>query len=315
MFTFMNTARLGTAVQGLSTCELSFQTALPYARSRLSMRSLSGAKYPDKVADPIIVHGDVRRMLLTMKAFAEGARAMIYDGALIADQMINPDEKVRARVEDNLGLLTPILKGFITEISLESASYGMQIFGGHGFIRENVVEQIYRDARISTLYEGTTGIQSLDLIGRKTLLQKGKPLRKFSAQILKYCSSVLSSPYRSELYKYAIPLSLKVAQWNWLATKILVKAGSNRDIASTSSVDFLMYSGYVTMAYYWLRMAEAAAHGLKTNPSEKDFYQAKLDTCEFYFNRILPRTEGLAKTMTKDPKDHFKLSEDSFFTE
>ena len=174
MFTFMNTARIGTAVQGLAHAELSFQGALPYAKDRMSMRALSGKKDTDKVADAIIHHADVRRMLLTQKAFAEGGRSMIYHAAQLADKMtdalLQGDQEKYEEYDDKLGFYTPILKGFLTEMGLESANLGMQVFGGHGYIKEHGMEQIARDARISTLYEGTTGIQALDLIGRKVLL-------------------------------------------------------------------------------------------------------------------------------------------------
>jgi Acyl-CoA dehydrogenases len=172
MFTFMNTARIGTAIQGICHAELSFQGALPYAKERMSMRALSGKKDPEKVADAIIHHADVRRMLLTQKAIAEGGRAMIYHAAQIADNMndalLRGDTAEFEQQDDHLGFYTPILKGFLTEMGYEAANHGMQVFGGHGYIKEWGMEQIVRDSRISTLYEGTTGVQALDLIGRKS---------------------------------------------------------------------------------------------------------------------------------------------------
>ena len=174
MFTFMNTARIGTAVQGVAHAELSYQGALAYAKERRSMRALTGKKEPQQKADALIWHADVRRMLLTQKCVAEGGRAMVYFAAQYADHMVNGmlagDDKAYAHWDDKLGFLTPILKGFLTELGLEASSLGMQVFGGHGYIREHGMEQILRDARISTLYEGTTGIQALDLLGRKVLL-------------------------------------------------------------------------------------------------------------------------------------------------
>ena len=166
MFTFMNTARIGTAVQGLAHAELAFQGSLPYAKERMSMRALSGKKEPEKVADSIIHHADVRRMLMTQKAIAEGGRSMIYHAAQLADKMTDAltqgDQAKFDDYDDKLGFYTPILKGFLTELGLEAANHGMQIFGGHGYIKEHGMEQIVRDARISTLYEGTTGVQALD---------------------------------------------------------------------------------------------------------------------------------------------------------
>ena len=181
MFHMMNSARLGTALQGLSAGEASFQGALEYARDRLQMRSLSGPKNPDGPADPLIVHADVRRMLLTQKAFAEGSRAFIYWVAQLVDTFyFSGDEQARRDAEELSELLTPIAKAFVTETGLESANYGMQVFGGHGFISEWGMEQIVRDLRISTLYEGTTGIQALDLLGRKVMGSGGKQLMVFT---------------------------------------------------------------------------------------------------------------------------------------
>src|SRR5690606_27799946 len=191
MFTFMNTARIGTAIQGVGPAELSYQWALDYAKERRSMRALSGKKEPDKEADAIIHHADVRRMLLTQKAVAEGGRAMLYYAAKVADHLVcghlEKDEKKVAQADDKLGFLTPILKGFLAELGYAAANRGVQVFGGHGFIREHGMEQIVRDAKISTLYEGTTGIQALDLLGRKVLLlSQGKAVRDFTLQIANF---------------------------------------------------------------------------------------------------------------------------------
>ena len=189
MFTFMNTARIGTAMQGSCAAERSFQGALAYAKDRCSMRSLSGKKAPDKVADPIIVHPDVRRMLLTQKAFAEGGRAMLHYAALIADYFVDgATEEIKERADDDLGFLTPILKAFLTETGYEAANLGGQVFGGHGYIKEWGMEQIVRDTRISMLYEGTTGIQALDLLGRKILMDRGGAYRRFTKEVKNYCN-------------------------------------------------------------------------------------------------------------------------------
>lgn len=308
MFTFMNTARIGTAVQGLAASELALQNSVPYARSRLSMRSLSGTKSPNTVADPIIVHPDVRRMLLTQKAFAEGGRAMVYDAAIISDGMINPDKAIRDRVEDDLGLLTPILKGFLTETSLESTSYAMQVYGGHGFIRDNSVEQIYRDARISTLYEGTTGIQGLDLLGRKIMLQKGKPLFRFSKKVFNFASGLV---FDSHLGSWSRSLLAAVAKWNYITIRLMASAAKDRDVIGAASVDYLMYSGYVVMGYYWLRIAKAAQKALESKPEDKDFYFTKLHTAQFYFERLLPRASAHAETALASPKTLLKIKEEN----
>lgn len=318
MFTFMNTARIGTAVQGLAHAELSFQGALPYAKERMSMRALSGKKEPEKVADPIIYHADVRRMLLTQKAIAEGGRAMIYHAAQIADKMADAlaqgDQEKFDAYDDKLGFFTPILKGFLTELGLEAANHGMQIFGGHGYIKEHGMEQIARDARIATLYEGTTGVQALDLIGRKVLLSsKGKVVREYTAEILRFAGRHAPNKY---MRRFSWDLTKICAQWNALTVRIMLAARKDRDIVSSASVDFLMFSGYAMMAYFWAQQAAVASEKLEdgTGKESVEFYKAKIKVADFYFERILPRTQGHAeamvnpsRTMTSLPADHFSF--------
>ena len=297
MFTFMNTARIGTAIQGVAHAELSFQGALPYAQERRSMRSLSGKKDPDQVADALIWHPDVRRMLLTQKAIAEGGRAMVYGAAQIADKMFNAvveDDKAQyKKYDDELGFYTPILKGFLTEMGLEAANLGIQVFGGHGYIGEHGMEQIARDARISTLYEGTTGIQALDLLGRKVLLNtKGKCVRDFSATMLRFAKPFALK--RGSMGQMARTLMRRTAQWNLLTTLIMLRASKDREQVGSSSVDYLMYSGFVMMGYYWALQAAKATELLTsgTGKESNDFYTAKIQTAEFYFARLLPRADA-----------------------
>ena len=297
MFTFMNTARIGTAIQGVAHAELSFQGALPYAQERRSMRALSGKKEPQQVADALIWHPDVRRMLLTQKAIAEGGRAMVYGAAQIADKMFNAvqegDQAKYRKYDDELGFYTPILKGFLTEMGLEAANLGIQVFGGHGYIGEHGMEQIARDARISTLYEGTTGIQALDLLGRKVLLNtKGKCVRDFSGTILR-----MAKPYalqRTPIGQMMRTLARRTAQWNLLTTLIMLRASKDREQVGSSSVDYLMYSGFVMMAYFWALQASKAAELLASGKGKEsnDFYTAKIQTAEFYFARLLPRADA-----------------------
>jgi len=314
MFTFMNTARVGTALQGICAAELAYQNSLLYAKERLSMRSLSGTKKPELVADPIIVHPDVRKMLMTQKAITEGGRAMIYYTAKIVDDIeMQKDEKQRRKADNRLGFITPILKAFLTELGSESANHGLQIFGGHGFIKEWGMEQIVRDTRISTLYEGTTSIQALDLLGRKILLNRGKYLKHFTMEILSFCkdkSVISSNPYKRQMNKFIWPLSKAVANWQKNTIRLSLKAKKNRDIVGSASVDYLMYSGYITMAYFWAQMAQAAYEKLATDVENRDFYRAKIKTAEFYFERILPRTKSLATTMMADPKTLMQLDEE-----
>ncbi|HPW27856.1 MAG TPA: acyl-CoA dehydrogenase C-terminal domain-containing protein [Rhodoferax sp.] len=297
MFTFMNTARIGTAIQGVAHAELSFQGALPYAQERRSMRALSGKKEPEQVADALIWHPDVRRMLLTQKAIAEGGRAMVYGAAKISDKMFNAvvegDQAKYKKYDDELGFYTPILKGFLTEMGLEAANLGIQVFGGHGYIGEHGMEQIARDARISTLYEGTTGIQALDLLGRKVLLNtKGKCVRDFSGTVLRFVKPFALE--RTPMGQMARTLARRTAQWNLLTTLIMLRASKDREQVGSSSVDYLMYSGFVMMAYFWALQAATATELLASGKGKesKDFYTAKIQTAEFYFARLLPRADG-----------------------
>ncbi|MFT5898874.1 MAG: alkylation response protein AidB-like acyl-CoA dehydrogenase, partial [Glaciecola sp.] len=294
MFTFMNTARIGTALQGICHAEASFQGSLAYAKERQSMRALSGKKQPDSAADAIIWHPDVRKMLLTQRAIAEGGRAMIFHAAKIADKMFNAtvagDDKKQQAYDDELGFYTPILKGFITELGLESANLGMQVFGGHGYIHEHGMEQIARDARIATLYEGTTGIQSLDLLGRKVLMSnKGQSIRDFSKVIFSFAKPHLFS--RGPIGSMARTLCKRAVEWNVMTLRIMLGASKDRELVGSASVDYLMYSGYVMMGYFWALQAEKSTALIASGEGEEsnDFYTSKIQTAEFYFDRLLPR--------------------------
>eukprot|EP00296_Roombia_truncata_P000026 JP435681.1.p1 GENE.JP435681.1~~JP435681.1.p1 ORF type:complete len:629 (-),score=229.35 JP435681.1:238-2124(-) len=312
MFTFMNTARLGTAVQGVATCEQALQGALPYARERISMRAVTGTKSADKPADPIIVHGDVRRNLLIIKSILEGGRAFLYFSAMKGDKMLLAKNEEEAKKFDReLGLFTPILKGFLTELGCEAASLGMQVWGGHGFIQENGMEQIYRDTRIATMYEGTTGIQALDLLARKVLMDKGKELNKFISEIRSTCFQTLNGDTSKQSWK----LLKYTFQWQLCSAQIAFKAYMNKDIVQTAATDYLMFSGYVTTAYFWLRMMDTSYKALAKKPSNPEFYKAKIQTGEFYFNRVLPRASMHARTMTVNPSDIMNMKEESFWHE
>ena len=320
MFTFMNTARIGTAIQGVAHAELSFQGAVRYAKERRSMRSLSGKKEPDQVADALIWHPDVRRMLLTQKAIAEGGRAMIYGAAQLADRMFQAswqgDQANYQRYDDELGFYTPILKGFLTEMGLEAANLGMQVFGGHGYIRENGMEHIARDARIATLYEGTTGIQALDLLGRKVLLgSRGRCVREFTAKMRRLAlPHVVSGGAVGPMARTLLRGSV---QWHVLTVRLMFKARQDRDQVGAASVDYLMYCGYWMMAYHWALQAQRAQDLLRNGQGAEspDFYAAKIQTAAFYFERLLPRAQAHARvalaptrSLMQMPPDHFGLS-------
>lgn len=310
MFTFMNTARIGTALQGVAAAEGSFQGALAYAKDRLAMRSLTGPKAPEKVADPIIVHPDVRKMLLTQKAFAEGGRALVYLTAMNADIVHNGEtEEDRKAADDMLGFLTPIAKAFLTETGFEAANHGVQVFGGHGFIAEWGMEQIVRDTRISMLYEGTTGIQALDLLGRKVLMTQGASLKQFTKLVHGFCKENAED---ADMKEFIEPLAKLNKEWGDLTMKIGMTSMQNRDEVGSASVDYLMYSGYVTLAYLWAKMAKVAQTNLAAGTTEEDFYGAKVKTARFYFQRILPRTATHAIGMVAGADSLMSLDEEHF---
>ncbi|MBT8088928.1 MAG: acyl-CoA dehydrogenase C-terminal domain-containing protein [Gammaproteobacteria bacterium] len=310
MFTFMNFARLGTGLQGLAHSELAFQNSLAYTRDRLQMRSLSGAKNPGGPADPIIVHPDVRRMLLTQKAFAEGGRALLYFASTQGDILTKSDDpEARELANHVLNFLTPIIKAFLTETGLESANLGLQCFGGHGYVSEWGVEQNVRDARIGTLYEGTTGIQALDLLGRKVLGTRGKALAPVTGFILDFCKRSRS---QKELRPYLKTLVRLTKQWKSLTRKIGFAAMRDRDAVGAASVDYIMFSGYVLLGVVWAASARAAYRRLEQGTTEEAFYRAKIQTAEFYFAKILPRTTSLLETMSTGPDSLMKMDEAEF---
>jgi alkylation response protein AidB-like acyl-CoA dehydrogenase len=284
MFTMMNTARLAVGLQGLGLSDRAYQNALAYSRDRLQMRSLSGAKFPEKPADPIIVHPDVRRMLLTCKALIEGGRVMGYDAALLVDKASNSQTaEERAQADALVGFMTPIVKACLTEWGVECTYHALQCYGGHGYIAEHGMEQLARDARITTLYEGTTGIQALDLLGRKVMQQQGAGLQVFLGKIEQFCAA---NEGNASVAEFIAPLRETSAQWLQLTMQIGERAVGNADEIGAAAYDYLMYSGYVALAYWWARSvaaSEASAH-------PAGFKAGKRETARFYFGRILPRT-------------------------
>ncbi len=284
MFTMMNTARLGVGLQGIGLSERAYQNALRYARERLQTRALSGPKFPEKPADPIIVHPDVRRMLLTMKSLIEGSRLLaLHAGSLIDVANHAEDAAERERADTLVSFLTPISKACQTEWGIENTYHALQCFGGHGYIHEHGMEQLARDARITTLYEGTTGIQALDLMGRKTAATQAAGLKLFLADVHAF---VQQHKDDASLTEFIDPLQQKAAEWAGLTKNILQRAAANPEEIGAASTDYLFYSGYVVLAYWWARSvaaADASTHG-------DAFRQAKRETARFYFARILPRT-------------------------
>lgn len=291
MFTFMNTARIGTAIQGLAHAEVGYQKSLEYAKDRVQFRSLAGAKNPEGPADPIIWHPDVRRMLLTQKAFSEGGRMLIYFLSKLVDiEHLSADEHEKTEASELLALLTPIAKAFLTETGFEASNLGLQCFGGHGYIKEWGAEQNVRDCRIAMLYEGTTGIQALDLLGRKVLMSQGETLKRFTKIIHKFCKANEGNEAAQE---FVVPLAALNKEWGEVTMHLGLTAMENPEEVSAASVDYLMYSGYITLAYFWATAAMASLQ----KADDTNFYQSKIKTARFYFQRILPRTESLVTTM------------------
>lgn len=313
MFTFMNVARIGTAVQGVAHAERALQAAVRYARERLQMRSLSGPKNPAAGADPIIVHPDVRRMLLTIKAFAEGSRLLIQYLAREVDiAYLAEDDAQRQSGDDMLALLTPIAKAFCTELGFEAASHGIQVFGGHGYIREWGMEQNLRDARIAMLYEGTNGVQAIDLLGRKVLATQGALLAPHLQRIGAFCRECADD---SALRPFVQTLTELVAEWERITREIGARTLADPEEMGAAAFDYLMYAGYVTLGYLWARAARVARAALAAGSGETEFYTAKLQTAEFYFQKILPRTRALVATMATGAGSLMAMSEQAFLLE
>ena len=290
MFVMMNAARLGVGMQSLGLTEIAYQNALVYAKDRLQMRSLSGVKAPEKAADPIIVHPDVRRMLLTAKAYAEGGRAFSSYVALQIDKELNhPDEEVRKDAADEVALLTPIIKAFLTDNGWIATSEAMQVYGGHGFIAEWGMEQYVRDSRINMIYEGTNTIQSLDLLGRKVLMDNGAKLKKFGAKVQAFVEEHGSDEAMSEFITPLADLGDKVTK---LTMEIGMKAFQNQDEVGAAAVPYLRVVGHMVYAYFFARMAKLA---LDKHASGDKFYQSKLGTARFYFAKLLPETAMLIR--------------------
>ena len=293
MFVMMNAARLGVGNQSLGLTEVAFQNALAYAKDRIQMRSLSGVKAKDKPADPIIVHPDVRKMLLTAKAYVEGGRAlMCFSSMLLEQEHGHPDEKVRKDAGELLALLTPIVKAFITDNGHLSTNACMQVFGGHGFIKEWGMEQLVRDNRINMIYEGTNTIQSLDLLGRKVLGNNGATLKKFGKLVGKL---VEAEGVNEKMAEFITPIAILGDQMTKLTTELGFKGFQNPDEVGAAAVDYLRVAGHLVFGYFWARMAQVSLREIAAGNTDP-FYVAKLQTARFYFAKLFPETATLMRT-------------------
>ncbi|WP_371765184.1 acyl-CoA dehydrogenase C-terminal domain-containing protein [Massilia sp.] len=307
MFVFMNAARLGVGMQSLGLTEVAYQNALVYAKDRIQMRSLSGPKAPDKPADPIIVHPDVRRMLLTAKAYAEGARALTSYVALQIDRELNhPDEEVRKEAAGEVALLTPVVKAFITDNGWIATSEAMQVYGGHGYIAEWGMEQYVRDARINMIYEGTNTVQSLDLLGRKILMDNGAKLRAFGEKIKAF---VEDNGLDEQMSEFVSPLGELGEKVGKLTMEIGMKAFQNQDEVGAAAVPYLRVVGHMVFSYFFAQMAKIA---LAKKDSGDKFYESKLATARFYFARLYPETAMLIRQARSGSSNLMALDADLF---
>jgi butyryl-CoA dehydrogenase len=288
MFKMMNTERLATGIQGLGIAEAAYQNAVAYAQERQQGRSPKGAQQPDTQADPLTVHPDIRRMLLTMRALTEGCRALsVWVAQQIDLAACSPDSEIRQEAEALVTLLTPVVKAFFTDCGFEVANLGVQVFGGHGYIREQGMEQLVRDARIGQIYEGTNGIQAMDLVGRKLPMKDGRLIKRFLVPLQAFLNTVEGDPNMSE---FVAPLAAASMRLESAASLLLRRSSENVAETGAGAVDFLQLFGLTALAFMWARMAQI---GLSRRDGEETlYYDAKVRTARFFMQRVLPRSEA-----------------------
>lgn len=310
MFTMMNEARLGVGVQGLALSEVAYQNAAAYAKERLQGRSISGAKYPDKAADPIIVHPDVRRALMSMRAFNEAARALVMWTALKSDVAHrSDDQKERTSADDHMGLLTPVIKGVLTDGGFANAVMAQQIFGGHGYIAEHGMEQFVRDARIAQIYEGANGIQALDLVGRKLGKDGGRAIMAFFNEVQTYLKERADS---DAMNVYLKPLGQSLAHLQQASMWFMQNAMAKPDNAGAGSYDYMHLFGLVALGYMWCKIAEAALAKLPKANGSAAVLNAKLVTARFFMERMLPETATRLARIQAGAASTMELPDDAF---
>ena len=308
MFVMMNGARLMVGVQGLGIAEIAYQSALYYANERLQGRSLNGSKYPDKTADPIIVHPEIRKNLLKIKTLTEGLRGlMVWTGLQVDIAKVEKDKFKKQKAEDWVALLTPILKSFSTDLGLESANIALQIYGGHGYIKDHGIEQLVRDSRIAPIYEGTNGIQALDLVGRKMPMHTGRLLKSFFHEVKEYLEKNSFNYNLNDFIPYLMKSFVRLQQ----VTSFLASKGINDpDEAAGPSVDYLKMFSLVAIGYIWTRYAEISIHKLNDDPD--NFYKAKIASGNYFMTKILPETGSLMSSILSGAKFYNDYN-DNFF--
>ncbi|WP_448211843.1 acyl-CoA dehydrogenase C-terminal domain-containing protein [Colwellia sp. MEBiC06753] len=305
MFTMMNFERIGVGIQGIGAAERSYQNALEYAKDRIQGRSLTGAKSPDQAADSIMVHGDVRRMLLNMKSLTEGSRALSAYVSKQLDIATYGEGNDQVKADTLVALLTPIAKAFFTDMGFESTVAGQQVFGGHGFIREWGQEQLVRDTRITQIYEGTNGIQAMDLLARKVVASKGAMFSVFADEI----KAFIDENQSSEMAEFIKPLTEALADLQTLTDNIIARSQGDTNMLGTAANDYLHVFGYTAMAFIWAQMAKVALEKLDSGDS---FYQAKVKTARYYFARVLPRRLSLIHTAAQSSDVLFEIEDELF---
>ena len=310
MFTMMNEARLGVGVQGLAQSEVAYQNAAAYAKERLQGRALSGAKYPDQAADPIIVHPDVRRTLMTIRAFNEAARALVMWTALKGDiAQRSEDEKERQSADDHMGLLTPVVKGVLTDTGFANSVMAQQVFGGHGYIAEHGMEQFVRDARIAQIYEGANGIQALDLVGRKLGKDGGRALMAFLNEV----GGFIKENSADETMKpYVTPLGASLGHLQQASMWFMQNAMAKPDNAGAGATDYMHMFGLVALGYMWCKIAQAALAKLPKANGSAPRYNAKLTTARFFMERMLPETAAHLARIQSGAGTTMELPDEAF---
>ncbi|MEM5555039.1 acyl-CoA dehydrogenase C-terminal domain-containing protein [Pseudocolwellia sp. AS88] len=305
MFTMMNFERIGVGIQGIGAAAKSYQNALEYAKDRLQGRSLTGVKNPDAVADSIMVHGDVRRMLLNMKALTEGSRALSTYISMQLDISTYGEGEFKKKGEALAALMTPLAKAFFTDMGFDSTITGQQVFGGHGYIREWGQEQLVRDTRISQIYEGTNGVQAMDLLARKVAGSKGELMKIFIEEVREYIDTTSAT----KMEQFITPLKTSIDDLESLTQEILLAASKNTEELGTAANDYLHVFGYTAMAYIWARMAEEA---FTKEDSSDNFYASKIKTAQFYFAKLLPRRISLIESIKAGSNTLFDMEDELF---
>jgi alkylation response protein AidB-like acyl-CoA dehydrogenase len=310
MFTMMNEARLGVGVQGLALSEIAYQNAAIYAKERLQGRAISGVKYPDRPADPIVVHPDVRRILMTIRAFNEAARALVVWTALKGDiSHRSHDQKERQSADDHMGLLTPVIKGVLTDRGFDNTVMAQQVFGGHGYIVEHGMEQFVRDARIAQIYEGANGIQALDLVGRKLGKDGGRAVMAFFGEVQGYIKDKSAD---ETMKPYVSPLAIALGHLQQASMWFMQNAMAKPDNAGAGSTDYLHLFGLVGLGYMWCRIVEAAQARIAAADAKAPRFSAKLVTARFFMERMLPETATRLARIQAGAASTMELADDAF---